>query len=137
VPPRAGRRRRINGSLLLEYGAMRHKLAMPQYLPELHNPYALDDLSLCDILSPSSNRRISLRQLCAVVGLHYDGLDDDEVAKYFRQNRVFEITESCKREVVNIFRIWLRWELFSGRLSQHGFQRSEANLEGFFHVVSA
>ena len=120
----------FDASLLLEYRAMRHKLAMPQYLPELHNPYALDGLSLCDILSPSSERKIRLRELCTALGLRYDGLDDDAVKKYFGQKRVREIAEYCENEVVNIFRIWLRRELFQGRLSQHGFQRSEGTLEG-------
>ena len=120
----------FNGSSSLEYRAMRHKLAMPQYFPELHNPYALDDLSLCDILSPSSQRRISLRELCAVLGLRYDGLEDDDVEKYYREGRVREIAEFCEREVVSIFRIWLRRELFQGRLSNYGFQRSEGTLEG-------
>ncbi|MGA9432025.1 MAG: hypothetical protein WBV65_21145 [Xanthobacteraceae bacterium] len=127
----------FNGSSSLEYRAMRHKLAMPQYLPELHNPYALDNLSLCDILSPSSQRKIALRELCAVLGLRYDGLEDDDVEKYYRQKRVHEIAELCEREVVNVFRIWLRRELFQGRLSNYGFQRSEETLEGFNRTVSA
>ena len=127
----------FSGSSLLEYRAMRHKLAMPQYLPELHNPYALDDLSLCDILSPFSQRKMKLRELCAALGLHFDGLDDDEVEKYFRQNRAREIAEYCENEVVNIFRIWLRRELFQGRLSNYGFERSEQKLGGFFSAGSA
>ena len=122
----------FNGSSSLEYRAMRHKLAMPQYFPELHNPYALDNLSLCDILSPSSQRKIALRELCAVLGLRYDGLEDDDVEKYYREDRVREVAEFCEREVVNVFRIWLRRELFQGRLSRHGFQRSEGTLEGRF-----
>jgi len=64
-------------------------------------------------------------RLCAVLGLPYDGLEDDEVEKYFRQKRVREIAEYCENDVVNIFRIWLRRELFQGRLSNYGFQRSE------------
>lgn len=127
----------FSGSLSLEYRAMRHKLAMPQYLPELHNPYALDDLSLCDILSPFSQRKMKLRELCAALGLRFDGLEDEEVEKYFRQNRVREIAEYCENEVVNIFRIWLRRELYQGRLSNHGFQRTEEKLKGFFHATSA
>ena len=111
---------------------MRHKLAMPQYFPELHNPYAPDDLTLCDILSPSSERKIKLRELCAVLELRYDGLEDDEVEKYFRQKRVREIAEYCQSEVANIYRTWLRRELYQGRLSNHGFQRSEERLENVF-----
>ena len=43
--------------------------------------YALDDLSLCDILSPSSQRNIKLRELCALLGMRYDGLEDNEGRK--------------------------------------------------------
>ena len=127
----------FSGSLSLEYRAMRHKLAMPQYFPELHNPYALDDLSLCDILSQFSQRKIKLRELCAALGSRYDGLDDEEVEKYFRQKRIREIAEHCENEVVNIFRIWLRRELYQGRLSNHGFQRSEEQMQGSFRPFSA
>jgi len=126
----------FSGSSSLEYRAMRHKLAMPQYLPELHNPYALDDLALCDILSPSP-QRIKLRELCAALGLHFDGLNDDNVEKYFHQKRNREIAECCESEVANIFRIWLRRELLQGRLSNYGFQRSEETLGGFNRAVSA
>jgi len=87
--------------------------------------YAIDDKSLCDVLSPSSRRKITLRELCAVFELRYDSLDDAQTEKYVRQKRVREIAEYCEEEVVNIFRFWLRYELYNGRLSYHGFRQSE------------
>ena len=36
--------------------------------------------------------------------------------------------EYCENDVVNTYRVWLRHELFRGRLSDTAFQASEANL---------
>jgi predicted PolB exonuclease-like 3'-5' exonuclease len=45
----------FDGSTILEYRAMRHKLATPSYSTQPCNLlYAIDDMSLCDVLSPSS-----------------------------------------------------------------------------------
>jgi len=113
----------FSGSSLLEYRALRHNLAMPQYLPELHNPYALDDLSLCDILSPSS-QRIKLRELCAVLGMRYVGLDDEKVEELFRQQRFREIAEYCKNEVVDVFGFGCGESYFRGVCRIMGFSEA-------------
>jgi predicted PolB exonuclease-like 3'-5' exonuclease len=118
----------FDGSTILQYRAMRYRLATPSYSTQPCNLYAIDDMSLCDVLSPFSNRRITLRELSSVLGLEYDSLQDDEVEKYFRQRRLREIAEYCEREVATIFRIWLRYELYNGRLSNLGFRQSEARL---------
>jgi predicted PolB exonuclease-like 3'-5' exonuclease len=119
----------FKGSDFLEYRAMRHKLAMPQFEAQLHNPYALEELSLCDIFSPNPRQRISLRQLCGALGLGYDGLDGGEIEKWFRQNRAAEIASYCEREVLSIFQIWLRRELYIGRMSRHDFDRCEVGFD--------
>jgi predicted PolB exonuclease-like 3'-5' exonuclease len=113
-----------NAFPILEYRAMRHKLAMPQFSAELHNKYAPESIALCDVFSPAQ-RRIGLREFCAVLGLGYDVLDKVDIERYFREKRMREIAEYCEREVINIFKIWLRRELYNGNLSSHGFQRSE------------
>jgi 3'-5' exonuclease len=117
----------FDGSTILQCRAMRHKLATPSYSTEPCNLYAIDDMSLCDVLSPSSKRRITLGELCCVLGVSFESLDDAEIEKYVREKRVREIAEHCERKVVNIFRIWLRYELYNGRLSYHGFRRSETD----------
>jgi len=106
---------------------MRYKLAMPQFSAELHDKYAPESIALCDVFSPSQ-RKIGLHEFCAALGLIYDGLDDEEVEKYFQQKRVREIAEHCEQDVIKIFQIWLRRELYNGHLSYHGFRGSEANL---------
>jgi 3'-5' exonuclease len=47
-----------------------------------------------------------------------------------------EIAEYCESDVLNTYRVWLRHELFRGRLSHAEFQASEANLIEFVRVHS-
>ena len=42
-----------------------------------------------------------------------------------------EIAEYCESDVLKTYRVWLRHELFRGRLSHAEFQASEANLIEF------
>jgi 3'-5' exonuclease len=60
-----------------------------------------------------------------------DGTSGAEVEKYYRDGRIREIAEYCESDVVNTYRVWLRYELFRGRLSDTTFQASEANLVEF------
>jgi predicted PolB exonuclease-like 3'-5' exonuclease len=55
-------------------------------------------------------------------------IDAGEVEKFFREGRIQEIAEYCESDVVNTYRVWLRYELFRGRLNDASFQASEANL---------
>ena len=112
-------------STLLEYRAMRHKLALPQFCTEPYSVYELDELPLCDVLSPSGQGKMSLREACALLDLPYVGIDDAKVEEWSGQQRWEEIATRCEREVASIFRIWLRYELLRGRLSYHGFKRSD------------
>jgi hypothetical protein len=41
------------------------------------------------------------------------------------------ISEYCESDVLNTYRVWLRYELFRRRLSDAEFQGSEANLADF------
>jgi predicted PolB exonuclease-like 3'-5' exonuclease len=54
-----------------------------------------------------------------------------EVEKYYRDGYIREIAEYCESDVLNTYRVWLRYELFRGRLSDAEFQASEANLIEF------
>jgi predicted PolB exonuclease-like 3'-5' exonuclease len=60
-----------------------------------------------------------------------DGMSGAEVEKYYRDGRIREIADYCESEVVCTYRLWLRYELFRGRLTDAGFQSSEANLIEF------
>jgi predicted PolB exonuclease-like 3'-5' exonuclease len=60
-----------------------------------------------------------------------DGMDGGEVEKYFRDGRIQEIAAYCESDVVNTYRIWLRYELFRGKLTAKTFELSEINLQTF------
>ena len=49
----------------------------------------------------------------------------------YRDGHVREIAEYCESDVLNTYRVWLRHELFRGRVSDAEFQASEANLVEF------
>jgi 3'-5' exonuclease len=51
--------------------------------------------------------------------------------KFYLDGRICEIAEYCESDVVNTYRVWLRHELFRGRLSASDFAASEANLADF------
>jgi len=55
-----------------------------------------------------------------------DGIDGGKVEKYFHEGRIKEIAEYCEGDVVNTYRVWLRYELFRGKLNDAGFQSRDA-----------
>ena len=65
-----------------------------------------------------------------------DGIDGSEVEKYVREGRIAEVAAYCETDVVNTYRVWLRYELFRGRLTEHGLRASEANLSDYIRVRS-
>ena len=46
------------------------------------------------------------------------GMTGAEVEKYYRDGHIRQIAEYCESDVLNTYRVWLRYELFRGRLSQ-------------------
>jgi 3'-5' exonuclease len=65
-----------------------------------------------------------------------ESIDGSDVHKYFREGRIQEIADYCETDIVNTYRVWLRYELFRGRLSDVGFQASEASLAEFIKMRS-
>jgi predicted PolB exonuclease-like 3'-5' exonuclease len=63
-----------------------------------------------------------------------DGIRGEDVDKYFREGRIQEIADYCESDVVNTYQLWLRHELFCGRLTEAGFQASEGNLAEFIKL---
>ena len=59
------------------------------------------------------------------------GMDGGEVEKYYRDGRIKEIAEYCESNVINTYRVWLRYELFRGKLNTQSYEASEANLQKF------
>ena len=120
---------------VLRYRAMVHGVAAPGLAarPYFHR-YTEDAVDLCDVLSSfSSQAKATLHEICRAMGLpgKPDGMTGAEVGKYYRDGHIREIAEYCESDVLITYRVWLRYELFRGRLSDAPFQQSEANLADF------
>jgi 3'-5' exonuclease len=117
---------------VLRYRAMLHNV----FAPGLHNRayyhrYTEDNVDLCDVLSSFSfGAKVKLDELSRIMGLpgKPDGIDGSQVEAYFNAGRIQEIADYCKSDVINTYRLWLRHELFRGRLDQHQFEYSERDV---------
>jgi len=120
---------------ILRYRAMTHSVAAPGLAARPYfNRFTDDAIDLCDVLSSfSSQAKATLHEVCRVMGLpgKCEGITGAEVEKYFRDGHIQEIADYCKSDVINTHRVWLRYELFRGGLSQMSFERSEQNLMEF------
>ena len=120
---------------VLRYRAMVHGVAAPGLsLRPYFNRYTEDAIDLCDVLASFSFQgKATLHELCRVMGLpgKPDGIGGGEVEKFYRDGRIHEIAEYCESDVVNTHRVWLRYELFRGRLLKADFEASEACLIDF------
>jgi predicted PolB exonuclease-like 3'-5' exonuclease len=84
-------------------------------------------------VSFSSVARATLNEISRIMGLtgKPDGMDGSEVEKYYKEGKIKEIAEYCESDVVNTYRVWLRYELFRGRLTEATHQTSELSLIEF------
>jgi predicted PolB exonuclease-like 3'-5' exonuclease len=123
---------------VLRYRALVHGLAAPGLSSRPYfNRYTEDAVDLSDLLSSfSSQSKVTLHELCRVMELpgKPDGISGADVERYYREGRIREIAEYCESDVVNTYCIWLRHELFRGRLSTSDFQASEDGLIEFIKV---
>jgi 3'-5' exonuclease len=120
---------------VLRYRAMIHGIAAPGLAARPYfNRYTEDAIDLCDILSSfAPHTKASLNELSKIMSLpgKPDGMDGADIERYFLDGRVKEIANYCERDVVNTYRVWLRYELFRGRLSESEHQASERSLANF------
>jgi 3'-5' exonuclease len=120
---------------VLRYRAMIHGVSAPGLAARLYfNRYTEDAIDLCDILSSfAPHTKASLNELSKIMGMpgKPEGIDGAEVEPYFLDGKIKEIAEYCETDVVNTYRVWLRYELFRGRLGESEHQASEHNLADF------
>ena len=123
---------------VLRYRAMVHGVAAPGLsVRPYFNRYTEDAIDLCDVLSSFSPAgKARLHELSRVMGLPEkpDGMSGGEVEKYYRDGRIKDIAAYCESDVVNTYRVWLRYELFRGQLTQPQFEASEACLLEFINA---
>jgi predicted PolB exonuclease-like 3'-5' exonuclease len=120
---------------VLRYRAMIHGVSAPGLAARLYfNRYTEDAVDLCDILSSfAPHTKASLNELSKIMGLpgKPEGMDGTEVERYFLEGKIKEIADYCAADVVNTYRVWLRYELFRGRLTETEHQASERSLAEF------
>ncbi len=125
---------------VLRYRAMVNSVSAPGLAmrPYFHR-YLEDAVDLCDALASfSSHAKATLHEICRVMGLPGKPIDmiGSNVEKYYREGRIREISDYCEADVVNTYRLWLRYELFRGRLTEANFKASEANFVEFIKLRS-
>jgi predicted PolB exonuclease-like 3'-5' exonuclease len=120
---------------VLRYRAMINEVSAPGLSARPYfNRYTEDALDLCDVLSSfAPHTKASLNELSKIMGMpgKPDNIDGSEVEKYFLEGKIKEIADYCETDVVNTYRVWLRYELFRGRLDEVGFKTSEQILVEF------
>lgn len=72
---------------------------------------------------------MKLDELSRIMGLpgKPDGIDRSQVEAYFNAGRIQEIADYFNSDVINTYRLWLRHELFRGRLDKRQFEYSDSN----------
>jgi predicted PolB exonuclease-like 3'-5' exonuclease len=125
---------------VLRYRALVHEVpAIGLSARPYFNRYTDDAIDLCDVLSSfTSGAKCTLHELCRLMGLpgKPNGIHGGEVEKYFQDGRIKEIADYCESDVVNTYRVWLRYELFRGKLTKVALEASEANLAEFIKARS-
>ena len=125
---------------VLRYRAMIHKIAAPGLSGRPYfNRYTEDAIDLCDVLSSfSPSGRVTLDEMSRIFGTpgKPDDISGKDVERLFLQGKIQEIANYCETDVVNTYRVWLRHELFRGKLSQTEFEASEADLIEFIRSRS-
>jgi predicted PolB exonuclease-like 3'-5' exonuclease len=86
--------------------------------------------------------KLSLDMLCRTWGIagKPDTIDGGQVGDFAEAGRFDEIAQYCEHDVVATYKVWLRHELFAGRLTPQGHADSEAvladhiSMRGKFHL---
>ena len=120
---------------VLRYRTMINKLSAPALFNRPYfNRYSEDSIDLCDALSSfGSSTKMKLDEICKIMELEGkpSDIDGSQVMDYYQAGKLDEISEYCKSDVINTYRLWLRHELFRGKLSNETFNKSENNLIEF------
>jgi 3'-5' exonuclease len=126
---------------VLRYRAMVHQLAAPGLSARPYfNRYTDDAVDLCDVLASFNSRaRGTLHEICRVLGLPGKGqeISGAMVERYYRDGRIKEIAEYCETDVINTYRVWLRYQLFRGGLTSEQFKASERDLGAYIRERAA
>jgi len=117
---------------VLRYRAMVNGIAAPGLTSRPYfKRYDQAHVDLCDELASfQSNAKAPLDDLCKMMGLpgKPEGIDGSKVWEHVRAGRIQECANYGETDVVNTYRVWLRYELFRGALTAEQADESEADL---------
>jgi predicted PolB exonuclease-like 3'-5' exonuclease len=123
---------------VLRYRAMVNEVSAPGLSARPYfNRYTEDALDLCDVLASFNPQcRASLDEISKVMGFpgKPDGIAGSEVESYFHDGKIQEIAAYCESDVINTYQVWLRHELFRGRLDQSKYEQCELHLNEFLDL---
>ena len=126
---------------VVRYRAMVNEVSAPGLSARPYfNRYTEDALDLCDVLASLNPQcRASLDEICRLMGIpgKPDGFCGSDVESYFREGKIQEIAAYCERDVVNTYRVWLRHELFRGKVERSKYEASELHLSDFLDYRKA
>lgn len=126
---------------VLRYRAMVHALSAPGLnCRSYFNRYSEDCVDLCDALASYDARsKMKLDALCRVLGLpgKPSGIDGSQVGNFVKQGRIQEVADYCETDVVNTYRVFLRYELFRANITSEQHRQSEAELEAMLRAKLA
>ena len=126
---------------VLRYRAMLHAIPAPG-LTRRNYFYRFSEhaVDLCDVLSSyGSSGKVKLDDLAKAFGLpgKPEGMEGSQVDAYVQAGRIREVAEYCESDVINTYRVWLRYEVFRGALSHVEFELSERHLEEYLQRKAA
>ena len=117
---------------VLRYRAMIHEISAPGLDDRSYfHRYTDNNVDICDVLSSFSyGGKAKLDELSRIMGLpgKTEGIDGSQVEAYCNAGRIQEIADYCQSDVINTYRLWLRYELFRGNLDRVTFKASEERL---------
>ncbi len=107
---------------VLRWRAMLHEVQAPALSRRKSFARYFDDaVDLCDVLASFDGRsKVSLDHTCQALGIggKSPDVDGSQVQQLVDAGRFAEIAAYCERDVVLTYLLWLRFELFSGRLTE-------------------
>jgi 3'-5' exonuclease len=126
---------------VLRYRAMVNRVSAVglQVRPYFHR-YTEDALDLCDVFgSYSPGAKVKLDEICKIVGLpgKPSGIDGSQVEAMVQAGRIAEVAQYCESDVLNIYRLWLIYELFRGAITAEQLAFSEARAADFIRSCKA
>ena len=126
---------------VLRYRAMINEVSAPGLaIRPYFKRYDDDALDLCDALASfTPGAKATLHEISKSMGLpgKPDEIDGSQVGQYFLEGKIKEIANYCETDVVNTYRVWLRYKLFNGSLNQSEFEASEKSLSEFVELRTA